>query len=125
MAHFAKIENDTVTEVIVANQDYINTLSGIWIQTSYNTHGGKHYSSETGLEDNLEPLRKNYAAIGYSYDLERDAFIPPKPYNSWILDESSCLWKAPINDPSDENNLYKWDEESLEWVFNRKINRPI
>lgn len=125
MAHFAKIENNTVIEVIVADQEYINTLPGIWIKTSYNTHGGKHYDPETGLEDSQEPLRKNYAAIGYSYDPERDAFIPPKPYNSWILDEFSCLWKAPINDPSDENNLYKWDEENLEWIFNGKINRPI
>jgi hypothetical protein len=85
MAHYAKIENDIVVQVIVAEQDFIDTLSGQWIQTSYNTMGGVHQLGGT-------PLRKNYAGIGFTYDSIRDAFIPPKPSEDAILDEDSCLW---------------------------------
>jgi len=111
MSHFARIENGTVTQVIVAEQDVIDSgLFGSpnsWVQTSYNTYGGEHR-----LGGN--PLRKNYAGVGYSYDSERDAFIPPKPYNSWTLDEETCLWNPPVAMPSD-GKIYSWNEETLSW----------
>jgi hypothetical protein len=111
MSHFAKVENGIVTQVIVAEQQFINTgLVGdpkSWIQTSYNTHGGKHPEGR--------PLRKNYAGIGYSYDAVRDAFIPPKPFNSWVLDEETCLWQAPTPMPED-GKIYTWNEEQTAWV---------
>jgi len=111
MSHFARIENGTVTQVIVAEQDVINSgLFGSpssWVQTSYNTYGGEHR-----LGGN--PLRKNYAGVGYSYDSERDAFIPPKPYNSWTLDEETCLWNPPVAMPTD-GKIYSWNEETLSW----------
>ena len=111
MAHFAKIENGIVTQVIVAEQDVIDSgvfgNSEYWVQTSYNTRGGVHPEGR--------PLRKNYAGIGYSYDSQRDAFIPPKPYNSWVLNEFSCLWESPIPYPDDANS-YFWDEETQSWV---------
>jgi hypothetical protein len=110
MSHFAKVENGIVTQVIVAEQQFINTgLVGdprSWIQTSYNTHGGKHPEGR--------PLRKNYAGIGYSYDAARDAFIPPKPFDSWVLNEETCLWQAPVPMP-DDGKLYDWDETTLSW----------
>jgi hypothetical protein len=110
MSHFAKVENGIVTQVIVAEQSFIdkghvgNPKS--WIQTSYNTHAGKHPQGR--------PLRKNYAGIGYSYDSERDAFIPPKPYESWLLDEDTCLWIPPTPMPTDGKN-YVWDEATESW----------
>lgn len=112
MAHFAKIENNIVTQVIVADtQEWCESaLGGEWVQISYNTYGGVHTQGGT-------PLRKNYAGIGYSYDRERDAFIPQKPYSSWILNEETCLWEAPISKP-DDGNRYVWDEEKVEWVIN-------
>jgi len=114
MAHFAQIdENSTVIQVIVVEQVVINTgLFGdpaTWIQTSYNTHGGVHSQGGT-------PLRKNYAGIGYTYDISRDAFVPPKPYPSWILNEDTCLWEAPVPMPED-GNQYLWDELSLSWYL--------
>ena len=116
MAHFAKIENNLVTEVIVAEQDFIDTLSGEWVQTSYNTNDGQHPESR--------PLRKNYAGIGYTYDKTRDAFIRPKPYPSWVLDEDTCGWKAPIDYPSDTTDMYGWNEDSGAWVV-IEDSRPI
>lgn len=111
MSHFAKVENGIVTEVLVVEQDVINTgLFGdpsIWIQTSYNTIGGQHPEGR--------PLRKNYAGIGYTYDEVRDAFIPPKPFDSWLLDEDTCLWEAPIPYPQDDKP-YRWDEENQAWA---------
>jgi hypothetical protein len=111
MSHFAKVENGIVTQVIVAEQNFINTgLVGdpkLWIQTSYRTYGGRHPEGN--------PLRKNYAGIGYKYDKERDAFIPPKPYESWVLNEDTCLWNPPIPMPTDGKNYY-WNEESLSWL---------
>ena len=110
MSHYAKVENGIVTQVIVADQEFINSgLVGdaaLWIQTSYNTHAGCH--------PNNTPLRKNYAGIGYIYDSLRDAFYSPKPFESWILNEDSCLWEAPIPYPADEN-LYTWNESSQCW----------
>jgi len=108
MSHFAKIENGIVTEVIVAEQEYIDTIEGQWIQTSYNTLGNIHKLNGT-------PLRKNFAGIGYTYDSELDAFIPPKPYASWVLDETTCLWEAPTSKPTD-GKKYDWNESTTSWV---------
>lgn len=111
MAHFAKVENGIVTEVLVIEQDVIDTGAfgdpSLWVQTSYNTHGGVHPEGR--------PLRKNYAGIGYTYDAERDAFIPPQPFPSWTLNEDTCLWDAPTAKP-DDGKLYHWDEATLAWV---------
>jgi hypothetical protein len=113
MAHYAKLnENNIVTEVFVGKNEGEDGVD--WEKyydakrTSYNTYGGVHFSNGT-------PFRKNYAGIGYSYDLERDAFVPPKPYPSWTLDEATCLWKAPVSRPNDEK-IYNWNESSLNWV---------
>jgi hypothetical protein len=113
MSHFAQIdENNIVTQVIVIEQDVVDTgLFGnpaSWIQTSYNTSGGIHTLGGT-------PLRKNYAGIGYTYDSTRDAFIPPKPYNSWVLNETTCLYEAPTPMPTD-GKIYNWDEETTSWI---------
>lgn len=122
MGHYAKIVDGKVETVIVAEADFIemltSTTSETWIQTSYNTRGGKHYDPITNIEDTSPTniaLRKNYAGIGYTYDSDRDAFIPPKPYESWVLNDESCLWNAPIAYPSD-GKLYDWDENSKQWV---------
>ena len=93
--------------------DFLTKLTGwaIWKQTSYNTHGGVHNNNGT-------PLRKNHAGIGYTYDEDRDAFIPKKPYNSWLLNETSCLWEAPVNMPNEElenNEYYSWNESIINW----------
>ena len=126
MASFAKIGlNNKVIEVLsVVNEvlhdsngveqevigiDFLTKLTGypLWKQTSYNTHGGVHSSGGT-------PLRKNHAGIGFIYDENRDAFIPPKPFNSWILNENTCLWNAPVVKPQDDN-IYTWNESTLTW----------
>ena len=112
MAHFAKVVNGVVTQVIVAEpeffQTFVDSSPGEWIQTSYNTCGGVHNLGGT-------PLRKNYAGIGYTYDRDRDAFIPPKPFASWTLNEDTCLWGAPVTMPSD-GKIYKWDENQVNWI---------
>lgn len=120
MGHFAKVVDGVVTQVIVAEPDFFevftDTTPGEWIQTSYNTIGGVHLG-EDGKPDGGTPLRKNFAGIGYTYDKDRDAFIAPKPYNSWLLDEESCLWKAPIEKPTSENGeKYVWDESVQNWI---------
>jgi hypothetical protein len=126
MASFAKIGlNNKVIEVLsVVNEvlhdsngveqesigiDFLTKLTGypVWKQTSYNTNGGVHSSGGT-------PLRKNHASIGYTYDEDRDAFIPKKPFNSWILNEDTCLWNAPVAKPQDDNR-YTWNESTLTW----------
>ena len=111
MAHFAKVNNGIVEQVIVAEPEFFDTFvdssPGQWIQTSYNTHGGVHANGGT-------PLRKNYAGIGYSYDATRDAFIPPKPYASWLLNEDTCLWDAPVAMPND-GGRYTWNESTQAW----------
>ena len=122
MSHFAKIdENNLVTQVIVAEQDVINTgLFGdpaLWIQTSYNTYGGVHSLGGT-------PLRKNYAGIGYTYDSARDAFIAPKPFNSWVLDEFTCMWNPPTPMPVSEGKTYSWDESTTSWIENPSTLSP-
>jgi hypothetical protein len=105
MAHFAKVKDGIVTQVIVAEQNVID--SGLfgdgWVQTSYNTHGGQHPEGR--------PLRKNYAGVGYTYDAGRDAFIPPQPLPSWALNENTCLWESPVAMPND-GKAYYWDEEN-------------
>lgn len=112
MAHFAKVRDGLVVDIIVAEPEFfdtfVDTSAGEWIQTSYNTHGGQHKLGGT-------PLRKNYAGIGYTYDRVRDAFIPPKPFNSWILNEDTCLWDAPVAMPQD-GKFYRWDEDTVNWV---------
>lgn len=116
MSHFAKVVDGIVTQVIVAEPEFFETFvdssPGEWIQTSYNTHGGQHRNGGT-------PLRKNYAGIGYSYDRTKDAFIPPKPYPSWVLNEETCLWNAPTPKPTPDLVLpdyYEWDETTTSWV---------
>jgi hypothetical protein len=118
MAHFAKINSDNIVEqVIVVNnrfeergQEYINNdlkLEGIWLQTSYNTRANKHLGEKT-------PLRKNFALIGSFYDAQRDAFIPPKQFQSWVLNEETCNWNPPVSYPQD-GKRYKWNESSVNW----------
>jgi hypothetical protein len=111
MAHFAKVLDGKVTQVIVAEPEFFDTFvdssPGQWIQTSYNTHGGQHPEGR--------PLRKNYAGIGYTYDSVRDAFIPPKPFASWLLDEDTCLWNAPVSMPT-EGGPHQWDEATQSWA---------
>lgn len=110
MAHFAKVIGGIVTEVLVIEQDVIDTgMFGdpsLWVQTSYNTLGGQHPEGR--------PLRKNYAGVGYTYDAERDAFIAPQPFQSWNLNETTCLWEPPVEYPND-GKPYSWNEDSLNW----------
>jgi len=124
MAHFAKLGVGNIVErvAVVSNDiatteqagvDFLNNLYNtrdVWKQTSYNTQGGVHTLGGT-------PLRKNYANKGYTYDQERDAFIPPKPYPSWTLNESTCRWDSPVAYPIDENN-YRWNETTQQWDLN-------
>jgi hypothetical protein len=111
MAHFAKVTDGVVTQVIVAEPEFfetfVDTSPGQWIQTSYNTHGGVHKLGGT-------PLRKNFAGIGYSYNATEDCFIPPKPYPSWTLDTNTCLWQSPIPMPTDDK-MYRWNETTQAW----------
>ena len=118
MAHYAFLNmQNIVTEVIVGKDEtdgptnwemhYGNIREQVCKRTSYNTRGGVH--SEGGT-----PFRKNYAGIGYTYDFARDAFIPPKPFNSWTLNENSCLWEAPVAMPND-GQQYEWNEETTSW----------
>ncbi len=130
MASFAKIglNNKVIAVHSVVNEvlhdsngvekedigiDFLTKLTGwaIWKQTSYNTHGGVHSSGGT-------PLRKNHAGIGMTYDENRDAFIEPKPFNSWILNETTCLWESPVAKPTEEleeNEYYSWNESIINW----------
>ena len=135
MASFAKIGlNSKVIEVLSVNNemlkdsngveqenigiDFLTKLTGwaIWKQTSYNTKAGSHYLSDNSSLSNTQEkaFRKNFAGIGYTYDEDRDAFIPKKPFNSWILNEDTCLWNAPVAMPIDDNK-YKWNEQTLSW----------
>jgi hypothetical protein len=117
MSYYAKInQNNIVEAVIAAKEDFIKKQEGKWIQTSYNTRNGIHYepNSNTPRADQSKALRKNYAGIGYTYDEIRDAFIPLKPFNSWILNETTCNWEAPVAYPQDDNN-YNWNEQTISW----------
>jgi hypothetical protein len=124
MSHFAKLdENNVVIFVTVGRQEddgkeneLFARTGEVYKQTSYNTWGGVHYDPETGepSADQSKALRKNYAGIGFTYDEERDAFIPPKPFESWVLNEDTCLWDAPV--PMPEGGMYTWDEETTSWI---------
>jgi len=121
MAHFAKlgkgnivltvhVVNNDIATTEQAGVDFLNNLHktrDVWKQTSYNTFGGVHKLGGT-------PFRKNYAGIGFKYDQTRDAFIPPKPFNSWILNETTCQWEAPVAYP-DDDNIYTWNETTQTW----------
>lgn len=121
MGHFAKVNNGIVEQVIVAEpeffQTFVDSSPGEWIQTSYNTRGGVHYQPDSNepSADQTKALRKNYAGIGFTYDRTRDAFIPPKPYASWVLNEASCLWDSPVPYPTD-GKRYRWDEATTSWI---------
>ena len=123
MGHFAKVVSGEVVQVIVAEPDFfdsfVDTSPGEWIQTSYNTRGGVYYVPNSNPPevgpDQSKALRKNYAGLGYTYNSTLDAFIPPKPYASWILDEETCLWNAPVEMPTDGS--YQWDEATTSWVL--------
>jgi len=122
MSHFAKLdENNLVTFVTVGRQEddgleeELNARTGdVYRQTSYNTSGGVHYTDGVPSEDQSKALRFNYAGIGFTYDENRDAFIPPQPYASWVLDEATSLWVAPIAYPAE--GVHVWDEETGDWV---------
>lgn len=136
MAHYAFLDSNNVVITVITGKDeegmdweeyYCEFAKSSKLfpeviesakRTSYNTKGGIHYDPETGLpsEDQSKSFRKNYAGIGYSYDSERDAFIPPKPYDSWILNEETCIWEAPVSYPND-NKYYEWNEEIKDWVL--------
>ena len=110
MSHFAKVVDGKVTQVIVAEPEFFDTFvdssPGAWLQTSYNTHGNQHPEGR--------PLRGNYAGIGYTYDATNDVFYAPKPFDSWVLNESTWLWEASVAMPDDGKSYY-WDEESTSW----------
>lgn len=118
MAHWAELdENNIVIRVLVTDNNdpagdegykwLIDNLGGTWVQTSYNTIAGEHKLGGT-------PLRKNYAGVGFTYDEKLDAFIPPKPFESWVLDEETCLWQSPIAKPED-GKRYQWNESIVNW----------
>ena len=126
MAHFAKIDNlETVVFITVGKEEdngkeleLCARTGDTYRQTSYNTRGGIHYktNSHEPSEDQSKAFRKNFAAVGYTFDKDRDAFIPPKPYNSWILNESTCQWEAPVAKPDSESGeKYNWNEETKSW----------
>lgn len=124
MSHFAKIENGVVVLIVVGRQEddgkeiQLSERTGdVYKQTSYNTRGGIHYDHNTNepSANQGKAFRKNYAGIGFTYDEQRDAFIPPKPYPSWVLNEQTCFWNAPIPYPND-GYFYYWDEQTLSWV---------
>jgi hypothetical protein len=116
MAHFAKLDSNNMVTFVTVGRDEDNgkeaeltaRTGDVYKQTSYNTHGGVHSLNGT-------PFRKNYAGIGYTYDEQRDAFIAPKPYASWVLNESTCLWDAPVAMPTG-NGRYYWDEATTSWI---------
>jgi len=114
MSHYAKVENGLVTQVIVAEQDFIDMIEGEWVQTSYNTRGGVHYNPNSDIPSGGPGLRGNFAGIGYTYRSDIDAFIPPKPFDSWVYDEQKFSWKPPVSMPQD-GRPYQWDEQTQTW----------
>ena len=122
MAHFAKLDkqNKVIFVTVGRDEDREEELTertgDVYKQTSYNTRGGVHYQGDgTPSADQTKAFRKNYAGLGYTYDAMRDAFIPPKPYASWVLNEQSCLWEAPVAYPTD-GKRYVWDELNTKWT---------
>lgn len=135
MAHFALVDENNLVAQVITGRNEDETVEGIsdWeahysgvtglraVRTSYNTRGGVHYNPETGepSEDQTKALRFNYAGIGYTFDPDKGtdgAFIPPKPFESWVLDEDTCLWVAPIPYPEDSEGIYNWNEETQSWI---------
>jgi len=124
MTHFAKLDKTNVVVFVTVGRQEDDGLEAeltartgdVYRQTSYNTRGGVHYNPETGepSANQTKAFRKNYAGIGFIYDEERDAFIPPQPYESWVLNEDTCLWDAPV--PKPEDGMYTWDEETGAWI---------
>lgn len=120
MGHYAKVLDSKVVNVMVAEpefmQTFVDSTPGVWLETSYNTRGGVHYLPDSDIpsEDQSKAIRKNFAGIGYAYDVEKDAFIPPRPFPSWTLDENSCLWVSPISRPANGNFI--WDEATQSWI---------
>ena len=116
MAHFAELDENNVVLQVIAGVDepldgeaiYAETTGTVWKKTSYNTRAGGHLLGKT-------PFRKNYAGIGYTYDSDRDAFIPPQPFPSWTLNEQTCQWDSPTPMPVDDKR-YVWDEQTCQWV---------
>ena len=122
MTHFAKVENGIVSDVIVAEQDFIDSGvvgdPALWIQTSYNTRGGVHYqpNSDIPSEDQSKALRANYANVGFTYDAEKDVFYDLQPFPSWTLNQTSFLWEPPVPYPNPDEGVYKgWNESTLSW----------
>jgi len=122
MAHFAKLNSNSVVVFVTVGRDedneqeLTNRTGDVYKQTSYNTSMGVYRDPITNepADDQSKAFRKNFAGIGYTYDSERDAFIPPKTYSSWVLNESTCCWEPPIVVPNDENE-YSWNEETQSW----------
>lgn len=111
MSYFAKIDENNIVEQVISapSAEWCSeNIGGTWLETSYNTSGGVHNAGGT-------PFRKNYAGIGYTYDAARDAFIGPKPFASWLLNEDTCMWGAPTAKPTDDKR-YEWDEATTSWV---------
>ena len=123
MAHFAKLDENNVVVFVTAGRqedhgkelELTERTGDVYKQTSYNTHGGVHYTDGEPSADQSKAFRYNYAGIGFTYDEDRDAFIPPKPFDSWSLDETTCLWQAPIEYPADGAD-YTWNESLGDWV---------
>lgn len=117
MGHFAKVVDDKVVQVIVAEPEFfehfVDTTPGQWIQTSYNTRGNVHYGSDNQPDGGVA-LRGNYAGIGYTYDRQHDVFYPPQPFTSWILNNTTWTWEPPIAYPND-GKYYQWDEQTVSW----------
>ena len=132
MSHFAKVINGIVETVHVVEQDYIDTGAlgdpNNWVQTSYNTRGGVHYAPNSLEPDGGVALRKNFAGKGYIYDETKDAFSPPKPYPSWVLDDDTYQWEPPTPYPDhnacfcDNGKLYEWGEDTTSWVKIKDTN---
>lgn len=129
MAHFAKLDENNVVIFVTVGRDEDNgkeaeltaRTGDVYKQTSYNTRGGVHYQADgTPSADQSKAFRKNYAGLGYTYDAGRDAFIPPKPFNSWVLNETTCLWDAPVPMPTD-GKRYTWDEATTSWVVVEEV----
>lgn len=135
MAHFAQIDlASKVINVLVIpddqasrGSDYLSKdlgLGGNWVQTSYNTRGGVHYGAD-GQPDGGTALRMNYAGLGYTYNSTLDAFIPPQPYKSWVLDNNTCYWSAPVAMPAPvDGAMWVWDEPTLAWV-SKELPKPV
>jgi hypothetical protein len=135
LAHFAKLDSNNVVIFVTVGRDEDNgreaeltaRTGDVYKQTSYNTRGGVHYQADgTPSADQSKAFRKNYAGLGYTYDAGRDAFIPPKPFNSWLLDEQTCLWNAPVAMPADAGTgeppkRYTWNEATTSWVLVEEV----